>query len=306
MIQKIKTYVYRVFRQGELLHRTIAFIAGLAFVIAAGLSVGLYLYKKPATHQDFLHIAQTVAYALGLFTASAAAAIAYRAQRLKEVDATNKRFKEAVKSLRDGDVFVRVEGIFALKRLASNAPNDEERQRATDLLCGFLRENLKYVPPKGDEKYKPLEKGIDHEAALDSLKRLREKHGDLYINLEHTDLAGMNFDFACFFNVNLFCANLENALFMSANLTGTVLSYAILTRAWLSDANLTDAWLVGADLVDAGLKGANLTGAMLYGANLDNAFIDDCSILPNEVLEKYEIVKSRLCRKVDEAAEDIV
>jgi uncharacterized protein YjbI with pentapeptide repeats len=242
----------------ELLHVTIAGFVVTAVLIAFGIGIALYVRTKPASSEDFLNMAQTIAYALGLLTASAAAAIAYRSQRMKEVDTTNRRFKDAVTSLSKKDIFVRIEGIYSLERLAFNAPNANERQRVAEVLCAFLRERLKYVKPKDKEEYTPLEKGIDHTTVLEVLKRLREKFGKLDYDLSFTDLAKMDFENAHFAGVNLRASNLQGA-----NLRGAYLFWAR-----LSEADLSGAYLSGANLSEAALCGADLRGAFLHWARL--------------------------------------
>jgi len=273
--ENIKLWLSRVFRQGELWHRTMVFFVLLAVATAAGVVLWNYFFfKPPATLEELYNLAQVTAYAIALVSAPAAAAIAYRAQRLKEVDATNSRFKEAVKSLSSKDIYVRVEGIYALERLGLNAPNANERQRVMEVLCGFLRTDLKYIEPKNGEKYTSLEKQIYHIAALEAIKRLRDKYAWLEVDLSQTDLGGTFFD-----GMDMRSANFSDANFCWAYLCGANLRWA----------DLSGAKLYGADLSWADLRSAKLGGAKLYEADLTDAYIDGKTNLPDSVFEEYEV-----------------
>lgn len=119
----------------------------------------------------------------------------------------------------------------------------------------------------------------------------------------HPDLSGAFLDDECFIEIDLFGADLKNAVLTrsilaeadltsadlrgadlsSANLQGASLNEADLSGANLSFADLGSASLCDADLTDAELHFANLTGADLFGADLTNCQLYE-TIFANVIL----------------------
>ncbi|MDR0883054.1 MAG: pentapeptide repeat-containing protein [Oscillospiraceae bacterium] len=308
--QNLKKKCARIF--DEQLHKTMALVICAAVILAAAVAVPLILMIRPWRNaQDFLHIAQTVAYAMGLITAAAAAAIAYRTQRMKEVDATNDRFKAAVTSLKTGnDAYVRIEGLYALERLANAAPNSVERQRAVDVLCGVLKSERKV----GEFTDKKL--FVVHQTCLQCISRLNKAYWEtIRFDLSETNLSDIAFesislqyaclDSACFEKAELELANLTDASVSYADFTHAHLWRANLTCASFCCANLTNANLQSANLTGANLEYADLTGAILIdvdltdgwfmGFDLDDAIISKKTILRPSVWDKYEKTEMTTC-----------
>jgi uncharacterized protein YjbI with pentapeptide repeats len=84
-----------------------------------------------------------------------------------------------------------------------------------------------------------------------------------HVNIEQTDLRGVNFS-----DANLLEAQLQGAWLANANLSGADLRQSDLKQAALREANLRGANLSGADLSGADLSEANLQGTNLSGADL--------------------------------------
>lgn len=91
------------------------------------------------------------------------------------------------------------------------------------------------------------------------------------LNLERTDLSGLDLKSAYLEGVTLTKANLSRADLWYANLSEANLENANLRGTDLMDANLSRIVLVNADLSEAVLVHANLIGADLVNANLREA-----------------------------------
>lgn len=102
--------------------------------------------------QDRLDAVKVVLAVVGGVGAVVALAVAYRRQRLNEVEAYREdakvlldRFGKAAELLGAPDAAVRTAGVYALSALANDAP--EARQGCIDVLCAYLRQP--YTPASG-------------------------------------------------------------------------------------------------------------------------------------------------------------
>jgi hypothetical protein len=179
----------------KVMHKTILIVVLVAVTLASTAFFIIKHYIPVKDTGDLLHAVQSITFGLAILTGAGTAAVGYRAHSIKETDATNRRFKEAVDSMTTGgekadDVFKRIQGILALERLAFNAPDNMERQRVMDVLCGWLQEVRKVNHPHGDNKI-PL--GKDHEHVINVIIRLRKKYKRLKVDLSKTNLYDANF-----------------------------------------------------------------------------------------------------------------
>ena len=184
---------------------------------------------------------------------------------------------------------VRMGGIYALKRLADEYPEQFYIQ-VMELLSAFVRN------PGGQE----VDLIVGNEGA-DPGSRLREDiqaimtaigdRSEQRIKLEeqnnyvpdltgaflcHLRLEKANLCSAVFVNADLrggylHDTNISNANLSYADLTGSVLGFSNLSHATLRRARLCSANLVSADLTGATLDGANLSNADLHATTLTNA-----------------------------------
>ncbi|WP_229403986.1 hypothetical protein [Micromonospora sp. NBRC 110038] len=106
--------------------------------------------------QEALEAVKTVLTIVAGIGAVVALTVAYRRQRLNEVEAHREdakllleRFCQAAGLLGAPDASVRVAGVYAYAALANDAP--EARQGCIDVLCTYLRQP--YVPPSGDDTH---------------------------------------------------------------------------------------------------------------------------------------------------------
>jgi len=108
----------------------------------------------------------------------------------------------------------------------------------------------------------------------------RERHPDARINLEISDLSGMNlegvnFTDAVLNGANLSCTSMKRAQMVRAKLIGANLANAELEHANFTHADLTRANLAFSNLEDAMLPYAHLRKANLSAANLSRARAED-------------------------------
>jgi len=203
---------------------------------------------------------------------------------------------------------VRLGGIYALERIASDSPKDE--WTIMEVLTAYVRENA----AKTDEVREPPDEQLprpraDIQAILTVIGRRNtssewpvpafQLYEHLFVERSHildlrnTGLRGADLSIADFHRANLHGANLRRADFYSADLRGADLgetdlrganfletdlfgadlSAANLRGADLRVANLQDAKLIKADLIGADLKQAQLNGADLTGADLSQAYL---------------------------------
>jgi Pentapeptide repeats (8 copies) len=195
----------------------------------------------------------------GLF---AAGALIFTAQnfRLSRQGQITDRYTKAVNQLGSKRMDVRIGGVFALERVASDSRRDHPP--VMEVLAAFVREHSREQwpepPPPGQSQVtEPASRTTrpDVQAALTVIGR-RDARRDA----QRIDLTAAVLPFAL-----LFDADLRGVRLASADLQD-----AVLHRAALIDANLTDA-----NLADAELTGADLTGAILAGADLTGATIDE-------------------------------
>jgi uncharacterized protein YjbI with pentapeptide repeats len=240
------------------------------------------------------------AFVAGLAGLAALGSLAIRTYRLTQQGQITDRYTKAIEQLGSDHLDVRLGGIYALERIAT----DSERDHPTvvEVLSAFVRE---HSHPSTDEDDKLT---TDVQAAVTVLGRLPQRRhvsrGNLEgahlqgANLEGAHLEGAHLRGAHLQGANLDLAHLEGAILQQAHLEGAflqqahlegaellwaklegaVMGLAILKGAILMEANLKGAWLQhahleGADLRTADLESAQLWGTNLRGANLDGALL---------------------------------
>jgi uncharacterized protein YjbI with pentapeptide repeats len=180
---------------------------------------------------------------------------------------------------------IRLGGIYALERLASDSPRDQPT--IIEVLSAFVRTNS---PVEKDGKNPcPFSEFLwsslppsDVQAALTVLGRRNPTHDnktriDLsrtclnFADLSSADLAGADLDYSDLVGADLTGANLTRADLSSSNLKSARLDAAHLAEAHLVSANLTGAGLTGVDLTSAGLLDANLSWAHATRAHIADA-----------------------------------
>ncbi|CUU55227.1 Pentapeptide repeat-containing protein [Parafrankia irregularis] len=197
-------------------------------------------------------------------------------------------YVEAVKLLNDNDLGIRLGGIYALERIATDSPEDQ--RMIVEVLSAFVRvRSVDLVSsgqdsPQGDPDSISMRAAVDVHAAVTVLGRLPVLDGVPRADLTGSRLtglaalAGLQATGANFARVDLTGADLTGARLGGADFTGTMLVRADLTNAFLDSANLTDALLIGANLTEARLANVTLSGAYLGGANLSGARLEGANL----------------------------
>ena len=225
----------------------------------------------------------------------------------------NERFVRAAELLRDKDAPVRMAGIYALERLATEEGADYTGI-VINVLAGFVRERTNRVdyPSRPEHEYLPVlwpedvpdnrtqDERACHDtggwgaptepvkAAVEALSNICKREIDGKGAAPAVDLRGAQLP------------RLEAAGFVmrkwrlqNANLQGARLEDANLQGAWLHGADLQGAHLHDADLQGAHLYGADLQGAHLHGADLQDAGLQDAN-LQGAHLELADLQGARL------------
>ena len=231
-------------------------------------------------------------------------ATAQRQADIAQQSSLNERYERGAEMLGNDVLSVRLGGIYTLRRLAEEHPEQYHIQ-ILNLLCAFARN-----PTKDETVYMEEKLREDVQAVLTYIGRrgnsgLRiEREGDFKL-----DLHGTNLSFARLSGANLAGGDLSNALLSHANFfdmtplgpdlstpipsgpnqpqaaigipgssipldfSGVESRRANLSGSMLSGADLSDAYLLGADLSGAQLVQANLSRSQLIKANLYKAVL---------------------------------
>lgn len=193
----------------------------------------------------------------------------------------NERYQKGAEMLGSEVLSVRVGGIYALQRLASDEP-ERYHVQITHLFCTFVShptEDEDYMAALRVIQQKPHQLREDVQVAITAIgTRTKDE-----IELEKREK----------FSVTLTGANLAAAHVSGTNLTGANLTKADLTIANLINANLLEANLTNTNLSGADLTGANLVGANLLLANLNTTFLTN-SFLTNAILTNANLNNANL------------
>jgi hypothetical protein len=207
---------------------------------------------------------------------------AQRTVEVTEQGQVTDRYTKAIDQLgSDKQLAVRIGGIYALERIASDSPRDHPT--IMEVLAVFIREHFHEQWPLAEPGTEPSERTPrpDVQAALTVIGRRDARCDSRPIDLSGAELTGAKIPR----HAGLAKAKLSHAVFTCVDLTEQSLSGADLTRADLTKATLIDAKLRSADLSDAertdakrteaGPIAANLTGAILTCADLTGAILTD-------------------------------
>ena len=287
--------------------------AGIALLVLI-LAVGWYwcsiwtfilLDFSENTGNGSRNIALILAAIIGLPLAFWRSLVAAQQANTSERGLQNDRFQKGAEMLGSGVLVVRMGGVVALERLASDQPVEYHIQ-IMNLLCAFIRhpsEDASHVGASAatnkddgdDPKCRP-----DVELAAQVLGRRGEAQRKIERDNEwRADLCDANLRGADLRDAKLENANLDNAKLQKANLIGVN----------LEGADLTDANLTGVDLLSTRLKGAVLIGVklgstflngteQLIGADLTKAKLDNAKLqnanLTDVILEDADLTAAML------------
>ena len=168
---------------------------------------------------------------------------------------------------------VRLGGIYALQKIAADAPK-EYHWSIIEVLASYIRENTseKKSSSKKNKDQDSDNINADIQAALTVIIKRDSEYDDTdsNIDLKNANLEGANLWAAKLEGADLQGANLLRAFLLGADLQGANLKNAILEDAYLYEANLEGALLQNAVLNETDFKDANLTDVNLLNADINN------------------------------------
>ena len=285
----------------------VALLGPVTDLIAQHDVAALAISRRASQLQGARETARTQVLTLGAgIFAAGALLFTGRNYRLAREGQVTDRYTKAIEQLGSDRLDVRLGGIYALERIASDSARDHPT--IVEVLAAFIREHSRKQPSFDTPRAGPAPERTtepDVQAALTVIGRRNVRQdrrpvdlsgsvlpeadffrGDFArVNLNDADLSGAilgaaDFENAWFERANLSNAKAPSVYFTDASFANTDLTHAdvdgsIFARANLSDANLTSAnlygaYLVGANLTDACLVDADLTNSHLARADLTN------------------------------------
>ncbi|GLY79220.1 hypothetical protein Airi01_074870 [Actinoallomurus iriomotensis] len=197
------------------------------------------------------------------------------------------RYTKAVEQLASKAIDIRLGGVYALERLATDSPRD--RNTVYAVLNAFVREHSPKLQAKAPDR-----PATDVQAALSIVIHQDDPNAADRINLDRIQvpgavLSGAKLSLASLRDVNLRgahsnWADLNNATLIRADLTNAGLEntdahnanlhHAKLARTDLRLVNSHNAYMIGTNLRGADLAMADLGGVDLSSADLRGAILD--------------------------------
>ena len=296
-------------------------VLGVGFVIVtfllvlAGWSYWGWLMTKPDDGESGLTIVRNLGFVLvgvyGLLFAFWRSWVADRQARTAQRQAQtaqrglmNERYQRAAEMLGNEVLAIRLGGIYALRGLAEEDP-EQYHVQIMKLLCAFVRNPVKDESDvvtasrgvEGENQPKPFRPDI--RAVMDAIAAIRsdagialEKKEDFRPELRGADLRGGHFIKDNWSSVNLFAANLSGCIPPpgAADLSGpfgppdvTSFHDVNLSDAGLNGANLSGAILLRTILPDANLSFTNLSSTLLsQPIGLTQVQLDQACADPNK------------------------
>jgi uncharacterized protein YjbI with pentapeptide repeats len=217
------------------------------------------------------------------------------------------RFNNAIHHLGrrgDDEIDVRLGGIYALERIATNSKAD--RSTIAEILTAYVRGHAAWTASANDDTKPPH----DTRDSTDQLPQLRIRVPDVQaaitvlgrcvqspgmteslllpgVDLRKADLRGAHLEGVDFRGAHLEWADFRDAYINQADLRGAHLEGAILYGAHLEGADLRDARLAQTNLGRAHLKQADLRYAYMEGANLYRADLQQAYLVEAHLERAY-------------------
>ena len=235
---------------------------------------------------------------------------ALRQSEVAQQGLLNERYQKGAEMLGNEVLAVRLGGIYALRSLAEEHPEQYHIQ-VTELLCAFVRnpthrgverENpaalvgtTRQAPPIREDIQVTISTIGNRSAVGLALEKRTEKfrldlsRADLRgahlpdvnlasANLGGTDMRGTYFNGANLSQVYLQGAKLERANLIHADLSGAIIGSADLQSVIAQVTDFSGANFIGANLSGADLRWANLSRASLGISNLSNAELEGANL----------------------------
>ena len=264
-------------------------LRNLGLIIGGAIAIILAVWRsRVAERQASAAQAQAATAQAQFTTAQAQADIAQRSF-------LNERYHRGVEMLGSPTLSARLDGIFTLRRLSEEYP-EQYHVQVLLRLCAFVRNPVEYDSSKvlfdidTEPPHRVPPPREDVQAIMDVIgsrrkeKLILESKARFRLNLRGSDLRGVNLSGA-----NLYCAPWENITgltlaeqlavppntdFSNAQLCSARLSLADIQKADFTSACLCDAWMTLTDLSGANLSGANLHRALSWGPILSGTSLN--------------------------------
>ena len=270
------------------------------------------------------NVALVLAAVVALALAGWRSVVADQQAKTAQLGLLNERYQRGAEMLGSDVLSVRLAGICALQRLATDDPEQYHIQ-VMRLFCAFVR-----LPTK-DQSLTSGQATIWHgsllgirqdvESVMDAIgsrDRTRigiERREDFRLDLSgadlsetqildadlskakflHSNLSSVNFANTDLTDAFFSYANLSMAQFRDIDFTGTRFWYANLTGAMLQDAEMVSMDLQGVSLSNANLGRANLSGSILQDVILASAWLDHAN-LSGATFLRADLSQARLDR----------
>ena len=267
-------------------------IAGVAFILAIGIILSCRFWEELRGDGESLSttvrnlgfvIGGVIAIVLAVWRSVVAERQADTARRQSETaerGLLNERYQKGAEMLGNDVLSVRLGGIYALRRLAEEHP-EEYHVQIMRLFCAFARHPTREKTEEIVENEKDedsLDFRLDIDAVMEAVGLRSERSIELEKNAEfHIDLRGAKLH-------NLFWSNLENVNLYRANLSFADLSggsfRAHTNLSWIHGVrvNLSNACLANMNLSGADLWGANLSDTLLFNTDLSRANLQEANL----------------------------
>lgn len=228
--------------------------------------------------------------------------VADRQAKTAQQGLLNERYQKGAEMLGSDVLSVRLAGIYALQRLATEHPEQYHLQ-VMRLFCAFVRLPTKdQTLESGQTPIRPgsllglrqdVESVMDAIGSRDSTGIALERKADYRLDLRGADLR----------EAQILNSDLSGALFHHSNLSGTYVANTDLTGAFFRGADLSQAQFYDVSFTGAHLASANLSGAMLQGAEMvrlsfHNASLSEANLiranLSGSILQDADLTKAAL------------
>ena len=244
-------------------------IAGITAVLIGGVYLSSVFWEDLRGHRDSLsttvrNVGLVIGGIIAMLLAVWRSRVAERQVATSQQGLLNERYQEGAQMLGSEVLSVRLGGIYALERLATEHP-EQYHVQIIKLFCAFARH-----PAKDDGSQSTID---EEENPRHNTPRLREDVAAVMEAIRVRSKVAVELERSNCLRIGLSSADSRDARLMKADLSRAVLTGADLSGARLDDADLSGAWLDGANLSGARLGGANLSGADLWSTNLSGAFL---------------------------------
>lgn len=175
------------------------------------------------------------------------------------------RFTKAVEQLGSENLSIRIGGIYALEKIAQDAPKTYH-WTIMEILCAFIRNHeLSWEKNVTKPEVSIIKKNRDLETALIVIGRRNTKHDpeNIVLDLRGTDLS--------FTNLNNGKYDFSKAIFLDSSLTSVQWNNVVLETVKLYKSNLREAIFIKCSFKEADLKNTYISGAEFFNCNLQKA-----------------------------------